>query len=168
MGGVRGHSHPGMPSLQQEANPAAASDLLVAWSSAPDLLLCAKHLITSLALPRQPWHPGPCRPWPCRFARPMARPAPGGGRSGTPPQGGGSTSAVPPKLREVSSIPAGLDRPVEAADRLRPRAPHRGFLIVVQPPHRKSLVELVTCGPNPAALITQQPCSATIRAVTFR
>jgi hypothetical protein len=26
---------------------------------------------------------------------------------------------------------------------------------------------LVICGPNPAALTTQQPCSATIRVVAF-
>jgi hypothetical protein len=91
---------------------------------------------------------------------------PGGGRWLRTAQGEESTSAVPPKLRGLGSIPAGLDRPVEAANR-PPRSPHRGYSrIVVQPPHRKSLGELVTCAPNPAALTAQQPCSATIRVVT--
>jgi hypothetical protein len=45
-----------MPPLQQEANPAAASDLLVGLSAARDLLLCAKPLFIGalVCLRRQP------------------------------------------------------------------------------------------------------------------
>jgi hypothetical protein len=67
-----------------------------------------------------------------------------------------------------------LNRPVEAANQ-RARS-HQGFSrIVFQPPQRKSLGELETCGPNLAALTgysgdgltARQPCSATIR-ITIR